>query len=166
MITLAHERPQDGPAIDILLDRAFGPGRHAKTVHRLREAAAPIPELCLTSWRGPALLGSIRFWPILADGIEELLLGPLVVAPEARGQGLGARLVTRSLAAASDNGHGFVLLVGDPAYYRRFGFEAGIGRRFPLPGPVDPARFLALELIPGALPAGGAVTARRRLRAA
>ena len=123
MITLAHERPQDGPAIDILLDRAFGPGRHAKTVHRLREAAAPIPELCLTSWRGPALLGSIRFWPILADGIEGLLLGP-------------------------------------------FGFEAGSARRFPLPGPVDPARFLALELIPGALPAGGAVTARRRLRAA
>ena len=166
MIALAHERPHDGPAIDALLDQAFGPGRLAKTVHRLREAAPPVAELCLTLRRGAVLLASIRYWPIRVGAAEGLLLGPLVVAPELRGRGHGAALIARSLELARADGHGFVLLVGDPDYYRRFGFEGAMADRFRLPGSIEPRRLLALELIAGALPAGGAVTARRCLRAA
>jgi predicted N-acetyltransferase YhbS len=68
------------------------------------------------------------------------------------------------LERAREEGFGLVLLVGDMPYYGRFGFvpvtPAG---RIVLPGPVDPARLLALELLPGALaPASGKVQAYAR----
>ena len=68
----------------------------------------------------------------------------------------------RALAAARAAGHGLVLLVGDEPYYRRFGFAVVPRGRLAMPGPVDPARFLALELVEGTLAqARGPVTARR-----
>ena len=47
MFTLRHERPDDGPHIDALLDASFGPGRFAKTAYRLREGVECIDAL---SW--------------------------------------------------------------------------------------------------------------------
>jgi predicted N-acetyltransferase YhbS len=44
-----------------------------------------------------------------------------------------------------------VLLVGDPGYYGRFGFSAGLTQRLWLPGPYETARFQGLELVEGAL---------------
>ncbi len=167
MLLPSLERSADGPAIDALLDHCFGPGHRAKTVYCLREDAAPVPGLCLTLRDRGDLVGSIRYWPILAGGAPGLLLGPVVVAPEHQGRGLGARLIRESLARATAGAHGFILLVGDALYYRRFGFE-GVADRFQMPGPVDADRFLGLELMPGAMPAGGQVTTRRwhRSRAA
>jgi predicted N-acetyltransferase YhbS len=57
----------------------------------------------------------------------------------------------RSLDAAREKGHGLVLLVGDEPYYSRFGFKRVPSRQLDLPGPVNPDRFLALELIEGTL---------------
>ncbi len=48
-------------------------------------------------------------------------------------------------------GHKAVILVGDAAYYTRFGFSLDLTRRLLMPGPVDRNRFLALELAEGAL---------------
>ncbi len=166
MITIQAERPQDGPAIEALLDAAFGPGRERKTVYRLRRGVPPVVELCLTLRRETALLATIRFWPILAGGAQGLLLGPLAVVPGTRGRGHGGRLIRHALDVARGHGHGFVLLVGEAEYYRRFGFAGAMAARFRLPGPVERNRFLGLELRPGALPMGGPVTARSRLRAA
>ena len=61
MITIQAERPQDGPAIEALLDAAFGPGRERKTVYRLRRGVPPVAEICLTLRRETALLATIRF---------------------------------------------------------------------------------------------------------
>ena len=55
------------------------------------------------------------------------------------------------LARAAEQGHRIVVLVGDEPYYRRFGFTRALARRLSLPGWVDPARFLARELVSGAL---------------
>jgi predicted N-acetyltransferase YhbS len=55
------------------------------------------------------------------------------------------------LARAKAEGFRLVLLVGDMPYYGRFGFQPVPPGRITLPGPVDPARLLAVELVPGAL---------------
>jgi predicted N-acetyltransferase YhbS len=52
---------------------------------------------------------------------------------------------------ARAEGFALVILVGDMPYYARFGFKPVSPGQIVLPGPVDPARLLALELVPGAL---------------
>jgi predicted N-acetyltransferase YhbS len=66
---------------------------------------------------------------------------------------LYAALVEAGLTRAKAEGFRLVLLVGDMPYYGRFGFEPVPPGQITLPGPVDPARVLALELVPGALQA-------------
>jgi predicted N-acetyltransferase YhbS len=69
-------------------------------------------------------------------------------------------MMRRGLAQAQWLGHKAVILVGDEPYYRRFGFCTQAVARLTLPGPVERARFLGLELEPGALHgAEGLVTA-------
>lgn len=146
------ERPCDAAAIEALLDRAFGPGRGAKTVYRLRAGVPHLTELSLVAADGGRLVGSLRFWPVaIAGASPALLLGPLAVAPERRAEGIGAALMRAGLARAAALGHRIVLLVGDAPYYRRFAFSGGLTRTLDLPGPVDRDRFLGLELVPGAL---------------
>jgi predicted N-acetyltransferase YhbS len=66
------------------------------------------------------------------------------------------------LEAAKAAGHCIVLLVGDAPYYARFGFNPVPKGKLDMPGPVDPARLLAAELVPGALErAAGRVLAFR-----
>jgi hypothetical protein len=60
-------------------------------------------------------------------------------------------MINESLKRANALGHRAVLLVGDEPYYRRFGFERRFAERLVMPGPVERARFLGLELAPGAL---------------
>jgi predicted N-acetyltransferase YhbS len=90
------------------------------------------------------------------------VLGPLAVEPAFEKRGIGAALMERTLEEARRVGHTLVILVGDEPYYARFGFHRIPPGRLTLPGPVDPARFLAVELAPGALDgAAGRVTAPR-----
>ncbi|MDO9459775.1 MAG: N-acetyltransferase [Alphaproteobacteria bacterium] len=153
MIDYCCELPKDSGQIEHLLDRAFGPGRFAKTAYRLREAVDYIPELSLVAWEEGVMRGSLRFWPIeIGDAhTPALLLGPLVVDPEHRGRGIALRLMELSLQKAAELGHSIVVLVGDEPYYARVGFSAAAARGLSMPGPVDRARLLARELVPGAL---------------
>ena len=91
--------------------------------------------------------------PIAIGGTPALLLGPLIVEPVFRSQGIGEALVKRSLEAAKAAGWKLVILVGDEPYYARMGFQPVPPGRIALPGPVDPARLLYCELEPGALEA-------------
>jgi predicted N-acetyltransferase YhbS len=56
-----------------------------------------------------------------------------------------------ALEEARRRGHAAIILVGDAPYYARFGFAGGVVADLHLPGPVERARFLGLELMPGAL---------------
>lgn len=51
------------------------------------------------------------------------LLGPLAVAPEVQRQGLGSALVRRAMEVMCERGCVAMLVLGDPNYYGRFGFE-------------------------------------------
>ena len=146
------EQPQHAAAIDGLLDLSFGSNRHGKTVYRLREGVAPIADLCLVAVEDGRVEGSIRYWPVLIGGVTPaLLLGPIAIAPHRRGEGLGGQLIRQSLNRAAAAGHRIVLLVGDAPYYNKFGFTREGAQALSLPGPVDLERFLALDLVPGAL---------------
>lgn len=153
MIDYRCERPEDTGHIEDLLDRAFGPGRFAKTAYRLREGTDFIPALSLVAWEDGVMRGSLRYWPIeIGDArTPALLLGPLAVDPEQRGRGIALRLMELSLEKAAELGHRIVVLVGDEPYYSRVGFSASIASGLRMPGPVDRARLLARELVPGAM---------------
>ncbi|KQT53637.1 GCN5 family acetyltransferase [Methylobacterium sp. Leaf456] len=149
-LVIRPEHPDDGLAIERLHARAFGPGRFARTAYRLREGTQPLPNLCLTALVGTYLVGSVRIGPAEAEGGTLLVLGPLTVDPSFSDRGIGSALMRASLEAARGAGHGLVVLVGDAPYYARFGFAPVPPGRLVLPGPVDPRRFLWLELAEGA----------------
>ena len=145
------QRPHDLDLLAPLLDRTFGPDRQARTVYRLREGLASVPELCFAAVdRHDRVLASLRFWPIRIEGTPAILLGPLAVEPALQGRGMGRALVAHGLAEARRHGHRICVVVGEPEYYRPFGFVNAPSRGLKLPGPVDPRRFQAAELEPGA----------------
>ena len=150
-LIIRSEQPVDSDAIERLHERAFGPGRFARTASRLREGAPHLLDLSFTALVGTLLVGSVRMTPIRAGEERALMLGPLTVEPAFESRGIGAALMRRSLDAARDKGHTLVLLVGDEPYYRRFGFKRIPPRHLELPGPVNPDRFLVLELAEGSL---------------
>jgi predicted N-acetyltransferase YhbS len=158
---IKNENKNDAPLLSELAARAFGPGRFARTAYRIREGVAPISSLSLAAWLDGRLVGGIRFTTVTigAEG-GALLLGPLVVHPAHKGKGYGQALVGEALARAKAQGFRLIVLVGDVPYYGRFGFVPVPPGQIALPGPVDPKRLLALELVPGALSgAVGPVTA-------
>lgn len=144
----------DAPLIETLLDRSFGLSRRTKTSYRLREGNRPVEGLSLVA-RDPDLgiVGAISFWPLRIGeaGTEALLLGPLAVDPDRQNTGIGRALMNEGIAGARKLGHRLILLVGDEPYYARVGFRRLPDGKIILPGPVDPARFLYLELVEGAL---------------
>jgi len=152
MVTIDLECAADGDAIEHLLDESFGLNRRRKTAQRLRDGQAPVPGLALVAREGGRLIGTLRFWSVrIGTRHRALLLGPIAVDATCRGRGVAAWLINTGLARAKAMGHRAVILVGDAPYYGRFGFSASMTTGMTLPGPVDRARFLALELEPGAL---------------
>ena len=152
-LTIASESPADSWARERLLDEAFGAARSGKIAERLREGRLPAQGLALTAKDAGDLVGTLRMWHILAGEVPALLLGPLAVAKAYRSRGVGRRLMAEALFRATSAGHKAVLLVGDAAYYEPFGFSRRHTLWLVLPGPVDEARFLGLELKGGALKA-------------
>jgi predicted N-acetyltransferase YhbS len=152
MVTLTPERPEHGPAVDRLLDSAFGSeARWHKTCQRLRDGQEPLRDLSLVAIADDKLVGTVRLWPVLAAGRRALMLGPLAVDDRWRDHGVGSQLMNESLKRAREAGERAVILVGDAPYYGRFGFVAAPTAGLWMPGPVDRARFLGAELAANAL---------------
>jgi predicted N-acetyltransferase YhbS len=149
-LTLTPQTDADLPAIERLTERAFGPGRYARSAYRLREGVPPDASLSFVACVGTFLVGANQMTPIRCGNTPALLLGPLTVDPAFRSGGIGEALVTRSLEAAREAGHTLVLLVGDLTYYGRMGFRPVPETQLTFCGPVDPARLLYCELVDGA----------------
>ena len=95
-----------------------------------------------------AAIAHVLYSPL--GGLERALaLAPLGVLPAHQREGVGSALVRRSLEMAGAEGWRAVLVVGEPAYYGRFGFSADLAKdaETPWSGPY----LQALELVPGAL---------------
>lgn len=145
-LTIRHETAADAKMIEHLHERAFGPGRHARTASRLRESGAQHEATSFVAFVATMLVGSVRVTRIYAGNKPALMLGPLAVEPAFEGRGIGSSLMRAAIEAAKSSGETLMFLVGDEPYYRRFGFKR-VPRGGPaMPGPVNPDRFLVLEL--------------------
>lgn len=98
------------------------------------------------------VVGHVLFHALqIVDGqraTEALSLAPLAVLPEHQRLGVGSQLVREGLEACRAEGGQIVFVLGEPAYYRRFGFSSELGAR--VQSPYAGEAFLALELAPGA----------------
>ena len=140
-------------AVERLYDDVFGPARFHKASYLFREGVAPVRELSWIALEGdrPAndrLVGAIRYWPILVGetGHSALLLGPLAIAQDRAGKGIGRALMFKTLDLAAQLGHDLVLLVGDVDYYKRFGFVPATPHGFVMPGESRPDRLQVAPL--------------------
>ena len=130
---------------------------------RIREGTPDISVFCRVAVIGERVIAALRMTRVrIGSDDRMLLLGPLAVDPQFKGQGYGRQLVAEVLEAARKAGIALVVLVGDEPYYGRLGFARVPVGQITLPGPVDPMRLLAAELVPGALAGtAGSVTALR-----
>ena len=156
VFTIDAENPSDVVARENLLDRAMGPNRRKKSSEKIRRGRIPAEGLALVARDGDGhVIGTVRLWNVEAgvnsEGtpINALLLGPLAVDAAFEGKGIGAALMRAAILEAKNRQHGAILLVGDAAYYERFGFFAEGARHLVMPGPFERSRFLALELVEG-----------------
>lgn len=152
MTRVRPEVPADAGAVRRVNEAAFGRPGEADLVDALRRDAAGL--VSLVAEEGGEVVGHVLFSPAAvegADGLRVAALAPMAVLPGRQGGGVGSRLVRAGLEACRAGGYAAVAVLGHPAYYPRFGFEAasrwGIRCEFPAP---DEA-FMALELVPGAL---------------
>lgn len=162
--TFATEKPEHAATIERVLDRAFGPGRHAKTSERVRERGAvweqALSRVALNDTGD--VIGVCRIYRVEA-GAPLFFLGPLAVDPAAQSGGLGLALVRECITACRAAGGLGIILIGAERFFRPAGFTIVPKDRIALPGPVDGARLLWLELRPGGLDkAHGALTAPTR----
>ncbi len=152
MVTIRNETHCDIDAREDLLDRVWGETRFQKTAEWLREGRSPAEGLALVAEDDHRLVGTVRLWHVCAGpGRPALLLGPLAVDETHRCVGIGSSLMRRAIAAGRRRKHRAVLLVGDEAYYGRFGFSAEKTGALWMPGPYERRRLLGCELVAGAL---------------
>jgi predicted N-acetyltransferase YhbS len=134
--------------VERLYDEVFGPARFRKASYLFRESVEPVRELSWIALEGDRLVGAIRYWPILVgeSGHAALLLGPLAIAQDRAGKGIGRALMFKTLDLAAQLGHDLVLLVGDVDYYKRFGFVPATPHGFVMPGESRPDRLQVAPL--------------------
>lgn len=129
----------------------YSSGGEAALVESLRAATALT--LSLVAEVDGEVVGHIAFSAVTVGegGVKGWHgLGPLSVRPDRQRRGIGSALVGEGLRRLQDEGAQGCVVVGDPAFYRRFGFETCAGVR--LPG-VAPEHFL-IRWIDGPLPSG------------
>jgi predicted N-acetyltransferase YhbS len=154
-------------AVEALYDEVFGPGRFAKTAERLREGNTRIAEASFVAIDAEGVAGAVRLWPVnVGEKGRAAFLGPLAVAERRRGNGVAFKLMERAIGMCRELGWPAVILVGDEAYYERWGFRKAGEGRFLLPGPVDQNRVLIRDLSSAAAKLKGALSVPRASRPA
>lgn len=151
--------PEDALAIRAIVASAFGRADEARLVERLRADGDAFIELVAEDEDSGELIGSILFSPLAIDRPGETLtalaLAPVAVRPDRQKDGVGSALIRAGIEQARFAQAPAIILLGHPAYYPRFGFSAAAAES--LDAPFSGSSFMALELEPGALRAGGSV---------
>jgi putative acetyltransferase len=147
------EKPEDIPAVRIVNELAFGGAAEADIVDALRRNGKAT--ISLVAEDDGRVVGHILFSPVTIETSERELVGvglaPMSVIPERQNQRIGSLLVEEGLRRCREDGHRFVVVLGHPNYYPRFGFvPAG---RFGIKSEYDVADevFMVMELREGAL---------------
>lgn len=148
-------REGDAAAVRHVLESAFPTPAEADLVERLRASGTAVIELVALD--GDSIVGHILFSPVSLEpraGSLGLGLAPVAVMPDHEKHGIGRRLIQNGLAASHKWGAGFVVVIGDPRYYGRFGFEPA--EKYRLRSDYDAGdAFMVFKLESGALPPPG-----------
>jgi putative acetyltransferase len=152
MVAIHPERPGDAASIRAVHAASFPTDLEARLVDLLR-AADRLPVSLVAEVSG-MVIGHIAFSPVTAaSGAIGAGLAPVAVSEPYRRKGIAAELIRAGLEACRVAGFGWAVVMGEPAYYSRFGFRpaADFGLSDEYGG--GPA-FQVIELVPGALPRG------------
>ncbi|MBO6506453.1 MAG: N-acetyltransferase [Kordiimonadaceae bacterium] len=148
-MNIRAERPEDQTTIHALTAAAFAGVPYSDQtepaiVDALRAAGAL--SLSLVAEEDGKLLGHIAFSPVSIDGQDHdwFGLGPVSVWPDNQRGGIGSALINEGLARLRANGAKGCVLLGDPAYYSRFGFVSSAALTYPGP-PAEYFQHLSFE---------------------
>ena len=154
-MTISKERPQDIEAINRLTEAAFRNEEYSShTEHFIVNALRRTGQLSisLVAAEHDEILGHVAISPVsISSGVTGWYgLGPISVRPDRQGKGIGSALMWAALQQLRQQGAAGCVVLGDPAYYGRFGFKAHPGLELP---DVPPEYFQALSFT-GELPVG------------
>lgn len=125
MITIRFETASDIETIRKINNLAFNQPDEADLVDKLRDSCSDL--LSLVAQLEDRIVGHILFSPVTIDGTKGIIkgmgLGPMAVLPEYQRQGVGASLINTGLGLLEKEKCPFVVVLGHPTYYPRFGFE-------------------------------------------
>lgn len=152
---IREELPDDAEAIEQVTIRAFQNAPHTGHTEQfiVRELrAANSLTVSLVAELNGQIVGHVAVSPVtISDGSPHWFgLGPISVAPEFQGQGVGSELMNAAISALKVFTAQGCVLLGDPSYYRRFGFNPAPG--LVLPG--VPAEYFQAMTMSGPLPQG------------
>jgi putative acetyltransferase len=135
-VLIRPESPADAPAIFAVTEAAFRSAAHSAgteqfIVNALRRAGALT--VSLVAEVDGSVIGHVAISPVtVSDGAPGWYgLGPISVLPLHQRSGVGSQLMQAALQALRERGAAGCMLVGDPGYYRRFGFKAATGLTYP-----------------------------------
>ncbi len=160
-IKVRSEVADDFNAIDVVNLSAFEGEAEAQLVGNLRNSAGFIPDLSLVAELNGRIVGHVVLSKVkLKTGkgeAEILALGPMSVVPSQSHRGIGSELIDAAVARAKPLCYTAIVVAGHPEYYERFGFKPaadwGVSCNLSIPGEA----LTAMELVDGALAAGGEV---------
>jgi putative acetyltransferase len=125
LMTIRIERPEDIPHVRTINERAFEQPAEANIVDKLRQACPDFLSLVAEDDNRP--VGHIFFSPTVIENpgrrVEGMGLAPMAVLPEHQRRGMGSALVRRGLEILRQRNCPFVIVLGHPKFYPRFGFE-------------------------------------------
>jgi putative acetyltransferase len=149
--------PSDYPAIRAVLRHAFAEADEADLVEQLREDDDVVLELVAAN--DIAIFGHIMLSRLRIEQEDETLkaaaLAPVSVLPAFQNQGVGSALIEDAIQEIAVLDIAAIVVLGHSTYYPRFGFAAETAAR--LDAPFFGPQFMALELVPACLRAGGRV---------
>jgi len=164
MISIRPEEAKDYDQVRAINLAAFEGGPEADLVDILRSSCAEY--LSLVAEDGGEAVGHILFTPVTIEGptggAEGMGLAPMAVRPERQRCGIGSQLVSHGLEMLQKRSCPFVVVLGHPEYYPRFGFKraSAFGLRSQWDGVPDEA-FMVTVFDRGAMPDGGGVARYR-----
>ena len=128
-IAIREERPEDIESIRDVNSKAFGQPDEGTIVDRLRDNCDEL--ISLVAITSGQIVGHILFSPVILDGPGEIIsgmgLGPMAVLPKYQRLGIGSMLVEAGIEKLRERDCPFVIVLGHPEYYTRFGFEPASG---------------------------------------
>jgi len=124
VITIRTEKPEDSAFVYAVIEKTFKRDAEAKLAEKLRRNCAD--HLSLVAENNGTIVGHIMFTPVMIKNGKEIQgmgLAPMAVMPSMQRMGIGTMLIRAGLNILEKKGCPFVIVLGHPEYYPRFGFQ-------------------------------------------